>query len=215
VIVDDRTRGVLEGLGVDPEGVPPGSVKVLGERELGCLGKTVASWMKAPQNREALAYAIDTEHESHIGLVLRNLFMDEKKSHCQIVKKRGTNWFNLHNALPEFYKLGVGVLVEGPKDALVLQSHGVPTVACLGVVPTSGHLKTLVRYMKAVLWIRDNDPPSIQADLRVRDTHQKAQKLGLNLISFPIPGKDPAELYKYPEYFTKISGRIQELSAFL
>jgi DNA primase len=212
--MDQLTKSVLAELHINPERVPPESVRVLEESDLFKLGKRIRQWARFPQNHQALAYAMDTEHESPVGLVLRNLHAGELKSHSLITKATGPFWFNLHRSLPFFYKMGVGVLVEGPKDALMLWSHDIPAVACLGSAPTLGHLKTLARYLRVVFWIHDNDPPSKESELRIQDVRRRAIARDVRLIEFPIPVKDPAELYQRPEYFDLIKSRVRELSLF-
>lgn len=211
--MDQSTLDILKNFGIkDPSTIPQGSVRLFGKEQLSLLGERSRRWIKNPFNRKALAYAIDSEHESPVGVALRNLHFGDKKDHLLIAKGEGPFWFNLHKSLPFMYESQVGVFVEGPKDALVLFSYHIPSAAFLGVVPTYHHLLVIKRYLRTMVWIKDNDPPSDFEEKRTYKVQKQAQDLGLSLIQLPIPAKDPADLVRFPEYFQVIRERVNELS---
>jgi hypothetical protein len=213
--VDHRTSQILIRLGIPPETVPPGSVKFFGYEELRKLAeksRDCRNWLYNPDNHEAIVYAVDHEHKRAAGIALRNLHSGPKKSHKIIAPDIKPLWHNLWNALPRVYQTSVATLVEGPKDALVLNSFGVPAIACLTAIPYQDHLRVLRRYAQIVLWIGDRDPPDEKAELRKAKARRQSRELGLKFIEFPIMAKDPGELAGNVEWLTKIRDRVEELS---
>ena len=217
-MVDAKTQQILAGLGIPPSTVPVGSVKFLGWEELRGLGERSRDcqiWIRHPNNREALAYSVDHEHKPCVGVVLRNLYGGEQKDHKAITPDLSPLWHNFYHALPQVYKLGVCVLVEGPKDARVLASADIPAIACLGVIPSHEHLRVIRRYAGTVLWIGDRDPADNgRAEIRVVRAKRQARELELGFFEFRIPTKDPALLAGNQEWLGKIRDRVLELSSF-
>jgi hypothetical protein len=213
--METQLQQILEGLGINPRSMPPGQVNLLDRRQIHSLGGKAIPWAKDPLNSPALAYAIDDEHRTPVGMVLRNLHSGPDRSHLTIVEGKGPFFHNLHCSLPVFYDTGVAVLVEGPKDARVLWTNGIPAAAYLGPAPGKEHLKVLNRYVDVILWIPDSDPYSFEVENRKKKVHQIAESIGINLIEFKIPEKDPAELIKNPSWFGKISARTEELGLLL
>jgi hypothetical protein len=216
--VDARTYQALRGLGIQPETVPPGSVRFLGWEELRSLGEKSRDcrlWIISPNNREAIAYSVDHEHKPCVGIILRNLFSGAKKDHKAITSDLSPLWHNFHHALPRVYKLGVCVLCEGPKDAMVLASADIPAIAVLGVIPSHEHLRVIRRYAGLVLWIGDRDVVDDgRAEIRLIRAKRQARELGLGFMDFKIPVKDPAMLAGNQEWLGRIRDRVIELSSF-
>jgi hypothetical protein len=213
--MDASTSAILNQLGICSTTVPAGSVRLLGKPELNSLGERSRRWSRSPWNQRALAYAIDTEHDSPVGVALRNLYFGEHKDHLLVARGDGPFWFGFHRNLSSMYTAGIGVFVEGPKDALVLETQNIPAIAFLGVAPTREHLRIITRYLRAMVWIRDNDLPDVYSDRRAEQTRRAARSEGLQLIEMTIPAKDPAELVRQPEYFDVIRGRVREWAGFL
>ena len=216
--MDAKTRQILAGLGISPERILPGSVRFLGWEELRSLGAKshdCKQWIRNVNNREAIGYSVDHEHKPCVGVVLRNLHSGAKKDHKAIVPDIKPLWHNFYHALPQVYKLGICVLVEGPKDAMVLASAGIPAIAVLMAIPSHEHLRTIRRYAGTVLWIGDRDPvDGDRAEIRVNRAKRQARELELGFLTFKIPVKDPAELAGNHEWLKKIRDRVSELSLF-
>lgn len=210
--MDSETAKVIRSLGIEPNTVPPGQVKLLGFKEVFSLGGEAEEWAKDNRNIPALAYAIDDEHKSPVGVVLRNLQKGIGKRHLTVAKGEGPFWHNLHCALPAFYESGVATLVEGPKDARVLWSNGIPAAAYLGPVPGGEYLRVIKRYCDVILWIPDVDPETHILMRRKAEVHQQAKDLSIILVEYKIEAKDPAELVGNPTAFEEIQTRIEELS---
>jgi hypothetical protein len=217
-VVDAKTQQILEGLGIRPSTVPPGSVRFLGWEELKGLGersRDCQAWIRNANNRAAIAYSVDSEHKPCVGIILRNLYSDSRKDHKAITLDLHPLWHNFFHALPQVYKLGVCVLVEGPKDARVLASADIPAIACLGVIPSHEHLRVIRRYAGTVLWIGDRDPAdSDRAEIRLSRARRQARELAFGFFDFRIPTKDPAELAGNTEWLGRIRDRVLELSSF-
>lgn len=217
-MLDERTRRILQGFGIPSETVPPGSVRFLGWEELRSLGQKSSDcrkWIRNPNNREAIGYSVDHEHKPCVGIVLRNLHTGPKKDHKAITPDLGPLWHNFYYALPQVYKLGVCVLVEGPKDAMILASADIPAIAVLMAIPSHEHLRTIRRYAGTVLWIGDRDPvDGDRAEIRVSRAKRQAKELGLGFFDFRIPAKDPALLAGNQEWLKRIRDRVLELSSF-
>jgi hypothetical protein len=214
-VVDETTRQTLEGLGIPPETVPPGSVKFLSWKELRALGmrsRDCKLWTINPNNREAIAYSVDHEHKPYVGIILRNLHSGARKDHKAITPDIKPLWHNFYHAVPQVYRLGVCVLVEGPKDARVLASANIPAIAVLMAIPSHEHLRTIRRYAGTVLWIGDRDPADDRAEIRVNRAKRQARELDLGFFDFKIPTKDPALLAGNTEWLGKIYDRVMELS---
>lgn len=215
--MDAKTREILEGLGIPPATVPSGSVKFLGWKELRALGERSRDcrlWTINHDNREAIAYSVDHEHKPCVGIVLRNLFSGQRKDHKALTPDLKPLWHNFHNALPQVYKLGVAVLVEGPKDARVLASADIPVIATLMAIPSHEHLRTIRRYAGTILWIGDRDVPDERVEIRLLRARRQSRELGLDFMEFKIPVKDPALLAGNIEWLSKIRDRVLELSSF-
>jgi DNA primase len=139
----------------------------------------------------------------------------QRKSHKAIIPDSKPLWHGFYYALPQIYKIGVCVLVEGPKDALVLASAGIPAIAVLMAIPSPEHLRVIRRYAGTVLWIGDRDPvDGGRAEIRVSRAKRQARELELGFFDFKIPVKDPAELAGNQEWLEKIRDRVFELSSF-
>lgn len=216
--MDTRTRETLLGLGIIPETVPPGSMRFLNWRALQSLGEKshdCRQWIRNPNNREAIGYSVDSEHKPCVGVVLRNLHTGLKKDHKAITPDISPLWHNFIHALPQVYKLGVAVLCEGPKDARVLASAGIPAIACLGVIPSHEHLRVIRRYAGTVLWIGDQDQVDDgRAEIRLLRAKRQSRELGIGFYTYRISAKDPAELAGNTEELQRIRDRMLELSSF-
>lgn len=213
--MDEATKKVIKDLGIDPATVPPNQVRLLNAKEISSLGKEAEEWAKDTRNIPALAYSIDDEFKAPVGLVLRNLQKGADKRHLTVSKGEGPFWHNLHCSLPAFYESGIAVLVEGPKDARVLWSNGIPAAAYLGPAPGSEYLRVIKRYADVVLWIPDVDPETRILRNRKQQVHDQAKQLGLLLVEYKIEAKDPAELVDHPEGFTRILERVSELAGLI
>lgn len=213
--MDEATEKVVISLGMDPSSIPVGSVKLLNASEISRLGNRALSWSRDPNNTPALAYAIDNEFETHVGVILRNLHPGKLKAHLTITRGNGPFWHSFVDALPAFYDSGVAVLVEGPKDARILWSYRIAAAAYLGSSLGKSHLKVVRRYVSVALWIPDCDPPTKENQERKRSVKYAADEMGLRLVEFPIPLKDPADLVNEPSWFERITERIEELERLL
>lgn len=208
---DAATRQVLERLGIDPTTVPAGAVRLLDQAAISQLSPRAAQWAQSPLNRVALAYAVDTEHVSTVGVQLRNLHTGPARDYLLVTRGEGPFWHNLHHALPRVYRDGVGVLVEGPKDARVLAAHGVAAVAYLGIAPTAGHLRVWRRYAGVVVWVPDTMSATRERWLQIKRIRQQCQDLDIRLIELGIPTKDPAELVNDPAALERVIQRIRDV----
>jgi hypothetical protein len=212
--MDEALTQQLKMLGIDPRNLPAGTVGLLHREQIATLGDDPARWVMKPHNSPALAYEIETEHKRHVGLALRNLYSGKPHaSHHTVTNETELPlWHNWTPALPTVWNTGVIVLVEGPKDARVLHTHGIQAVAYLSNTPTQQHLKVIQRYAHTIIWIPDNEP----LDDKVKRRHQQiattAQQFKLNLRQFRIPAKDPAELAQTPDEIHKIREKVQAAS---
>lgn len=211
----DRTQEELLKLGIEPSTVPPNQVKLLEASSFIHLSKKAFHWGSNPDNKLALAYCIDDEDKAFVGLVLRNLHGGAKRSSITVTTSKKALWHNLHPCLKEFYETGLAVLVEGPKDARVLWSNGIKATAYLGSQPSYDHLSVMKKYVNAILWIPDNDPPSREVQARKKKVLEEASSLGLLISELKIPEKDPAELVKSPVWFEKIKNRLEEIKGYI
>lgn len=215
--MDEKTGRILKGFGIPLETVSPGSVRFLGWEELRDLGKRSTDcrlWTLNINNHEAIAYSVDHEHKPCVGVVLRNLYSDSRKAHKAITPDIKPLWHNFYNALPRVYQCGVCVLVEGPKDALVLASAEIPAIAVLMAIPSHEHLRVIRRYAGTILWIGDNDPVDDgRTEIRIARAKRQAKELGLGFFSFRISVKDPAMLAGNQEWLGRIRDRVMELSS--
>jgi hypothetical protein len=209
--MDDPTKEVLLDFGIDPLTTPPGTVRLLSAAEFKHLGQRAFIWSLNPNNSQALAYEIETEHERHVGIVLRNLHSDkERAAHLTLVNGPGPFWHNFTPSLDWVWETGVAVLVEGPKDARFLYSHQIPAMAYLGAAPSTNHLRVLGRYTHTVIWIPDNEPLTREVVARRKQVMANATKQGLNIRQFRIPVKDPAELIRRPDYVPTLKSQVEE-----
>jgi hypothetical protein len=209
--MDTEMRRVLRNIGIDPNSVPPGSVKLLTFEEIASLGERLLIWARNSNNVPALAYAVETEHNPFTGLLLRNLQNDPSRKSIQMVTKgEGPFWHNFHFALPTIYDKGVIVLVEGPKDA----QNDIPAVAYLGISPGHDHLKVIKRYADVILWIPDNDETNREGP-RKRKVYSAAAEMNLKLVEFAIPTKDAGDLARDRAWLERIKSRVNELASFL
>lgn len=215
--MDEATREVLEDFGIIPASCPDGTVRVIPKAQYMFL-KTPESlyFSDDPMNKEVIAYEIENEHQRGVGLVLRNFYpRDRGGRHLTIIPSgtQGPFWHNFTPALELTWKMGVAVLVEGPKDARVLFGYDVPAMAYLGAAPKKSHLRCIRRYAHSVIWIPDNDPvltPEVE-ELRGAVIGD-AKKYGISLYHVKIGVKDPGDLAKKPSEIHKIKQRVQEVS---
>jgi hypothetical protein len=216
--VDETTGRILKDFGIPPETVPPGSVRFLDYKELKNLGKRSIDcrlWIRNLNNHEALAWSVDHEHKSCVGVVLRNLYSDSRKDHKAITPDIKPLWHNFYYVLPQVYRLGVCVLCEGPKDARVLASADIPAIAVLMAIPSHEHLRVIRRYVRIILWVGDRDPVTDdRAEIRINRAKRQARELELGFFDFRIPVKDPAMLAGNEEWLGRIRDRVMELSSF-
>ena len=215
--MDLKTREFLGKLGIRVETVPLGSMKLLDWEELQGLGERSVdcrNWIRNPNNRAAIGYSIDTEHKPCVGIVLRNLHSGVRKDHKTIAPDLKPLWHNFFGAIPEVYRLGMVVLVEGPKDARVLASAGIPVMACMAAIPSHEHFRVIHRYASTVIWIGDRDAPDERTEARLNKARWQTRELGLKFVEITIPAKDPAELANNPEWLKRIRDRVYELSIF-
>lgn len=210
--MDPATESVIASLGIDPATVPPGTVKLLHRPEMAAMGGRIESWSSHPNNREALAYEVETETRRHMGLVLRNLHRaKEKRSHLtEVNPTEEALWHNLTPSLPIIWEYGVAVLVEGPKDARVLYQYFIPSVAYLGPVPSPDHWTVMQRYAHTVIWIPDNEPMSFKTRQRRQQALESGKAKGLSIWEVKIPAKDAGELVKNHDELVKILRRVEE-----
>lgn len=210
----ERFRGLLEKLRIDPETLPKGTMALLESSRYSSLCADARRWGSRAENRLALAYEIESEHRRGVGVLLRNLYDDHRKSHCDAIPEENTSppyFHNLSPSLPACWKTGIAVLCEGPKDARCLWSLGIPAIAYLGRSPTRAHLNCLSRYSSAIFWIPDSDvlnPRDPQAS-EVRDrVGNNCRSLGIQLrtVSLPVGCKDPALLAKEERWIETIRG---------
>lgn len=159
VDVDAQTAEVLTDLGIKIDTVPSGTVRLLQRWEIFEIGSAAKAWATSLDNAPALAYEIETETMRHVGLLLRNLYLDKSRRsmHVEAPTVREALWHDFSTALPQIWRSAVAVLVEGPKDAKVLFSYGIPAIAYLTGEPSQEHIKVLVRYAKALVWVPDSD----------------------------------------------------------
>jgi hypothetical protein len=214
--VDTKTYQILKKMGISPETVPIGSVRFLGREELWNLGEKSRDcrlWAISPNNKEAIAFSVDHEHKPCVGIILRNIYSGVRKDHKALTPDLSPLWHNFYHALPRIYECGVCVLVEGPKDALVLASAGIPAIAVLMAIPSHEHLRVIRRYARTVLWIGDRDPVDDgRAEIRLVRVHRQAREFGVGFFEFKIHVKDPAMLAGNQEWLSKIRDRVMELS---
>jgi hypothetical protein len=157
---------------------------------------------------------VDSEHKPNVGVILRNLHSGDKKSHKAITPDISPLWHNFFSALPLAYKLGVVSLVEGPKDARVLASAGIPAIAVLMAIPSNEHLRVIRRYVGTVIWIGDQDPVDDgRAEARLNRARRQAREVDLRFFEFKLPVKDPAMLAGNAEWLGRIRDRVLELSS--
>lgn len=207
-------RTALTNLGINPEAVPKGFVGLLEQSIIEKISPDAAQWTKRKNNGVALAYNIDTEFKQSVGLILRNLYFGKDRAHLTICyEKEEPTWALLQNSLPSFYRSRKAVIVEGPKDALVLHTLGIPAAAYLGASCSSKHLQVLAKYVEVVVWIPDNDPPSDQKAEREAKMHSYCNFLGLRLIQYPLPDgtKDTGEFAADPIQAIRLENFIDSL----
>jgi hypothetical protein len=209
--MDLETAKIISELGIDPATVPNGQVKLLNYAQIKSIGGKAEAWVRSPKNYPALAYSVDDEHNSPVGILLRNLHKGKDRSHIMVSRGPGPFWHNLHCSLPTFYDTGITILVEGPKDARVLWSNGIPAAAYLGPAPGDQHLRVIKRYSDVILWIPDMDQSTPELLRRKAKVHENAKSLELLLVEYRIPEKDPAELINSPYWFDCIRARSEEL----
>jgi len=220
--MDDSTCQALRNLGIDPQTVPEGEVRLVNGLQIQAnLGQKAAEWARDLANTPALAYRVETEHNRKAGVVLRNLHQGPQRAHLTVTAGPGPHWHNLHVALPDIYKTGLAVIVEGPKDARALWANGVAVIAYLGPAPGKGHLKTIRRYAGTVVWLPDNDQapdPDVEEkddpkERKIQRVQRAAEEIGINLMTPKYSAKDPAELAKDPIQLAKLLGKIDEIRA--
>jgi hypothetical protein len=213
--MDETLKSILTDLGIDSGKCPENEVKLLNQSQIISLGGRATDWGKSIRNHPCLAYRVDSEFDSPVGLALRNLVKGEGKSSILVYKGEGPFWHNLSKTLEVFYKTNLAVLVEGPKDARVLWNKDIPAAAYLGSSPSYKQLLTISHYVDNILWIPDNDPPSRERDKRISETYKNCSKLNLKLIEYSLEVKDPAELAFSESEFQRLEKRYLELKGFL
>ena len=204
----------LTNLGINPSAVPKGFVGLLEKSVMAGISPNAAEWCKRRNNDVALAYNIDTEFKTSVGLILRNLHFGKDRAHLTVCyEKEEPTWALLQNSLPSFYESRKAVIVEGPKDALVLHTLGIPAAGYLGSSCSRGHLQVLSRYVEVVIWIPDNDPPSEQKLEREQQMHRICHNLGLRLIQYLLPPgiKDTGEFAEDPIQAIRLESFIERL----
>jgi len=214
----EETIQALVELGINPATVPKGAVKFLWAQEYRHINEETKRWASTPLNNRALAYEIETEHQRHVGILLRNLHKEKPLSaHLAVVPKEGTYWHNFSPALEHVWKTGVAVLVEGPKDARVLASYGVSqAMAYLGSAPSKAHLETISRYARALVWIPDNEPLDPAVVARRKWVEKAAKAFGLHLRIPKLPVKDPAMLaFEHSDCLQQLLKTVEETSKLL
>lgn len=205
---------VLRDLGINPKSVPPGKVNLLNNQQISSLGETAKKWSLRPENHEALAYSLEDEFKVQ-GLVLRNLIKSgPAKAHLTVTNNEGPMWHGLLENLRTLYKNKLAVICEGPKDARVLISNGVPAAAYLTSVPSKGHLKVIKRYVNGIIWFPDQDYLTKEVRDRKDRVYQTCKEMNLKLYEHKIPAKDPGELAKNPEFLKRIREQWEELVSF-
>ena len=211
--MDVKTSEVLSSLGIDPSSCPTGTVKLLDSSEYKHFNEEVFKWSLNIYNRQVLAYEIESEHKRGVGLILRNLFSEKSRaSHRTVVSVEPPLWHNFTPALPLVWKLGVVVLVEGPKDARFLHQFGIPTVAYLGSAPSIKHIRSIHRYAKVILWIPDNEPLDESVKRRRNQVIETSLKLNITLRQIKLPCKDAGELKNHLDYIPKLKDLVEESS---
>jgi hypothetical protein len=210
--MDQSTAYHLELLGINPSTVPPGTVSLLSLDQLTSLGGDTASWASRPYNSPALAYEVETIKSRHVGLVLRNLYSDDRRSlKMDAPEQNLALWHNLTPSLPIVWSSGVALLVEGPKDARFLFSYGLPALAYLGSLPSPSHWDDLLLFCKAVMWLPDKDPFQLRVQKRRQESLLSAKLKGLIVWQVDLHAKDPAALVgNYDEIFA-LKSRYDEL----
>lgn len=210
--MDDSTKSILINLGLDPDRIPPNTVGVLQKEQVQQLSKSAHEWASNPYNTPCLAFLVETEHESSFGLVLRNLYRDERKAHLTVVKSSGVPiWHNLHAVLPQVYDLQTIVLVEGPKDARALYQYGVPAAAYLGASPRVGQLRTATRYAKTVIWIPDQFTDTVENKRLLRSTRESLNGHVKTWIEVSLHIKDPGELPQHSVERLRVLNQIESI----
>ncbi|KKQ33037.1 MAG: primase protein [candidate division TM6 bacterium GW2011_GWF2_37_49] len=106
---------------------------------------------------------------------------------------KGKLLFAFDSAKKSMHEKGVGFLVEGYLDCIMMAQFGYKnTVATLGTACTIDHLKQLSRYIKALYVLYDGDKAGQNAILRLAEFCWEA-KLDLHVIQLPAED-DPASL---------------------
>ncbi|KKQ11107.1 MAG: primase protein, partial [candidate division TM6 bacterium GW2011_GWF2_36_6] len=106
---------------------------------------------------------------------------------------KGKLLFAFDSAKKSMQEKGVGFLVEGYLDCIMMAQYGYKnTVATLGTACTVDHLKQLSRYIKALYVLYDGDKAGQNAILRLAEFCWEA-KLDLHVIQLPAED-DPASL---------------------
>ncbi len=207
-----EANAIFTSLGIDPEKLPPGQVRLASREELRQFSsRELQLWADNPFNDQVLAYKIESEFDPVAGFSFRNLHFGPNKAHFFLEKKadQGPYFHNLHYSLPKIWETGRVCVVEGPKDARVVSQLGVPTVACLTAAPKRTQLRVLARYTDYIIWIQDNDPDQ-QRMQDIRDQVVKqCESEGLRVHRYRLRSKDPAQqflddpkvLYQFAHFF--------------
>ncbi len=210
-MIDADTALVLRGYGINPDLVPDGTVRLLSAAVYGNINERTQKWVKSIHNLSALAYELETEAKRGAGVLLRNMFSDkERASRTTVATGDGPFWHNWSPSLPEVWRTGVAVLVEGPKDARVCWQYGIPAIAYLGGVPSREQFRIISKYATTVVWVPDQEdllPQVASARRKVSDT---ASSFGILLKNFvmrkPTTGGkvDPGDLVKMPDEVSRL-----------
>jgi len=107
--------------------------------------------------------------------------------------EKGKLLFGFDLAKKELHKLGIGFLVEGYMDCIMMAQSGyINTVATLGTACTHDHLKQLSRFIHTLHVVYDGDDAGQKAMLRLTELCWNVN-LELRVIVLP-QGQDPASL---------------------
>ncbi len=208
---------VAASLGLDVTLIPGGTMGLadaVDYRGIAPDNGKLQSFARDPLNGTCILYGVETEHDPHVGCILRNLHRGHERARHMMVLERpdaaAPFFHNFTAALPRAWADGCIVACEGAKDARVLHQLGLPAVAYLGAAPSADWLRVIRRYVSLLVLIPDNDATYNEKALWVRRQRLRtAEALGLLVREIRTATKDPGDLVGDPGEAARVQRAYQ------